>query len=39
LMVVTIGLLKRHIETGPPDAEDGEVDAEHRTFAPLSGGY
>jgi cytochrome bd ubiquinol oxidase subunit I len=39
LMVVTIGLLKRHIDKGPPDAVDDEVDEEHRTFAPLSGGY
>ncbi|MFP4312550.1 MAG: cytochrome ubiquinol oxidase subunit I, partial [Nitriliruptoraceae bacterium] len=39
LMVVTIGLLKRHIEAGPPGAEEGEVDEQHRTFSPLSGGY
>jgi cytochrome bd ubiquinol oxidase subunit I len=39
LMVVTLGLLKRHIDKGPPDAVDDEVDEDHRTFSPLSGGY
>ena len=39
LMVVTIGLIKRHIEHGPPDETGEEVDEEHRTYSPLGGGY
>ena len=39
LMVVTIGLIKRHIEHGPPEETGEDVDEEHRTYSPLGGGY
>ena len=36
LMVVTLGLIVRKVRQGPPEeVEDGDLDDEHRTFAPI----
>ncbi|HSK23627.1 MAG TPA: cytochrome ubiquinol oxidase subunit I [Egicoccus sp.] len=35
LLVVTLGLLRRQIRTGPPPLVDEDLDDDHRTFAPL----
>jgi cytochrome bd ubiquinol oxidase subunit I len=39
LLVVTLGLIKRHVDKGPPEETGEDVEEEHRTFAPLGGAY